>query len=190
VRVACVHSDMLHAGGVATAVTLSATVLEALRVMLATLEQPDGSLAATMSGDFATVASVAWRACLAVPIAGAVAWLLAQAAGGDARGARALGSALPSSVWLAALAVGAQATLAAVQAGVLLIRGGQRWYTTAVLVAGGTAGMAVIVRQQARIAREAETRIEKEADVEAGMHDAQVRTTACLVRCDCRHFMY
>ena len=156
--------------------TLSATVLEALRVMLATLEQPDGSLATSLSGDISTIVGIIAVASLAAPVAAAAAWLLTHAAGAAAsRGS----GATPGVIWLGGLAVGVQGTVAGVQGTRLLMHGKQRWYTTLLLVAGGVALVLGLLRHQMQMLRESLRQAElaaRNADVEAGMLDAPVRT--------------
>jgi zinc transporter ZupT len=90
--------EALPAGSVASAVTLSATTLEGLRMMLATLEQPDGSLAASLSGNVRIVMRIVLTSTLSVPITALAAIALSLVLGGG-----------HSAVWLGALAVGLQA---------------------------------------------------------------------------------
>jgi hypothetical protein len=106
-----------HAGSVASAVTLSATVLEGMRVMLAGFEQPNGSLAANLSGDVSTVLHAAAAAAAAVAAASVVATVVASA--GPPASATAAVAAWPG---VQAAAAGGVLLVAAASSGVHLLR--------------------------------------------------------------------
>ena len=166
----CSAHSGVGAGSVASTVTLSATVLEALRVMLAGLEQPGGSLASSLSGDARTVAQVTAAAALSVPVATAVAFAMTHAAG--AASPRSMPTA-PGAIWLAAAAVGVQLSLAVTHGAALLVWHGwgrQHWVATLVLAAGGAAAMWGLMRQQAQMLRVAAKRAGRDgqkSDIEA-----------------------
>eukprot|EP00892_Ulva_mutabilis_P008834 jgi/Ulvmu1/6322/UM029_0030.1 len=122
----------MPAGSVASAVTLSATVLEGMRSMLAAIEQPNGSLATTLSGDVATILPAAAASAIAVTAAAVVATAapLRTSKSGQGRAACAAGVLTVAGVWTLAVqlaggsrAQGALATLALAGVGAALVGG-------------------------------------------------------------------
>lgn len=156
--------DIWAAGSVASAVTLAAAVLEALRMMLSRLERPDGTIAATLSGDIHVIARVIAATAIAAPAAAVLAYLFVSLAGATSRHSLAGATA---AVWLAAAAVSAQVTLGAAVLGALLLSPLQRWYTTLVLAALGAGLVVGLQRHQAQMLRESMRQGDK-VDLEAG----------------------
>ena len=163
-----------RAGSVASAVTLSATVLEALRILLSSVEHPDGSLATSLSGDFRLIARIVSTSALVVPAAMLAAGGWATLAGGASSRGVTTG---PPAIWLAAAAVGAQSGMAAASGVELLFLSQQRAYTTLALICGGAAVVLGLLRHQAqmlKVALRREDRDKRQADLEAGSFEPAV----------------
>lgn len=141
---------------------------------MSSVERPDGSLAASMSGDFRLIARIVSASALVVPAAmlAAGGWVAAAGAT-SARGV----STGPPAVWLAAAAVGVQSGMAAADGIELLFLGQQRAYVTAVLICGGAALVLGLLRHQAQMLKTAlrrEDSDKRQADLEAGTFDPAV----------------
>jgi hypothetical protein len=168
------YQSKIIVGSVASAVTLSATLLEALRVMLASLEQPDGSLAASLSGDIRVISFIVAASALSIPTSCVLSYIYSHIAGaGSPRGL----SSSNAAIWLASAAVGAQAGWAGVEVVSLFVQSSQKWYLTVVLVGGGAALVLGMLRHQSQMLKESLWQNEP-GDLEAGgAHDiAVVRT--------------
>ena len=141
--------------------------------MLARLEQPDGSLAASASGDARVIASITSTAALAMPVAAAVAAIAARAAG--AGHARQKGSA-PGPIWLAAAATGAVAVHGAASGTYVLLHGALSRVLTLLLIAAGGVSVLLLLRHQRQMLREAQTQQHSSngKDVEAGLPHVSV----------------
>jgi zinc transporter ZupT len=143
--------EALPAGSVASAVTLSATTLEGLRMMLATLEQPDGSLAASLSGNVRIIMRIVSTSMLSLPITAMAGIALTFMAGGGSANAFSSG---PKALWLGALAVGVQAGCGGLNILQLLVAGQQRWYVTCILALVGVALVLGLLMHQAQMLKE------------------------------------
>lgn len=131
-----------RAGNVASAVTLSATVLEGMRSMLAAIEQPNGSLAATLSGDVATILPAAAAAALAALAAAVVAAVAAPPAAA---------AATATAQGRAACAAGVLAAAAAWTLVVQVAGGAQGVFATAALATVGAALVGGMFQHQAQM---------------------------------------
>lgn len=152
----------------ASAVTLSAAVLEGMRSMLSAIEQPNGSLSATLSGDVATILHATAAAAVGVAAAAVAAAIASPPASAPAT-ASAQGRAAASA---GVLSAGGAWTLLA------LLTGGKQGVVATLALAGtGAALVGGMFQHQSQMMRESMRPDRTSADIEAGAVEG---TPVCL----------